>query len=92
MCVRQCSRVAGSKGKKKYETSAQLSSFLHASYNISTHCTSSQQQRIIRKVVTWAWVPSGRVMTGLLGSTWTMETVPSGLEMVCTTPEIYWPT
>jgi hypothetical protein len=31
-------------------------------------------------------------MTGLLGSTWTIETVPSGLEMVCTTPEMYWPT
>ncbi len=41
---------------------------------------------------TWACVPSGRVMTGLLGSTWTMETVPSGLEMVCTTPEMYCPT
>ena len=31
------------------------------------------------------WVPSGRVMTGLLGSTWMMLTVPSGLLMVCTT-------
>ena len=34
---------------------------------------------------TCAWVPSGRVMTGLLGSTWMMLTVPSGLLMVCTT-------
>ena len=37
--------------------------------------------------LTWACVPSGKVITGLFGSTWTIETVPSGLAIVCTTPD-----
>ena len=39
------------------------------------------------KVCTCAWVPSGSVMTGLLGSTCTIETVPSALAIVWTTPD-----
>lgn len=48
-----------------------------------------------RNTLTWATpctcavVPSGSWMTGLLGSTWMIETVPSGLLMVCTTGPEY---
>lgn len=34
---------------------------------------------------TWAVVPSGNVIIGLLGSTWIKETVPSGFVIVCNT-------
>ncbi len=39
---------------------------------------------------TWAVVPSGNVIIGLFGSTWMMETVPSGLLIVWSTAGVYW--
>lgn len=39
---------------------------------------------------TWAVVPSGKVIIGVLGSTCIIETVPSGLVIVCNTVVGYW--
>lgn len=41
--------------------------------------------RTVARPCTCAVVPSGNVIIGLLGSTWTILTVPSGLVIVCKT-------
>lgn len=50
------------------------------------------EKKILTVATPWtcAVVPSGKVMIGLLGSTWIMETVPSAFVIVCKTAVGYW--
>lgn len=51
---------------------------------------SDLQQLTVATPWTWAVVPSGNVIIGLLGSTWMIDTVPSGFVIVCKTAVGYW--